>query len=217
MPKSYRQERAEFIARMRSEGMAMPDVLTLLRAATTIERVAVLDCNGWGDTSRAHRYFCNGSDACNSGDGAEPCEQHARSKRAEIRAAAACERSPARWRVVRRQWCGETNGPETNPATGASNWGRPELRWIAPVDMDDHDAGNAARAFVLKDQGQSVSHATKHGGYTIERAGFSCDPSGDPRGYTLKIHTPGMSWNTWGGQETGHGVPSRPVYASAAW
>jgi hypothetical protein len=32
--------------------------------------------------------------------------------------------------------------------------------------------------------------------------------SGDPRGYTVKLHLPSGRYNTWGGQEEGWGVPS---------
>lgn len=30
---------------------------------------------------------------------------------------------------------------------------------------------------------------------------------GDPRGYTVKIHFPSESFNTWGGKESGWGIP----------
>lgn len=42
-----------------------------------------------------------------------------------------------------------------------------------------------------------------------ESIGLHADCDGDPRGYTVKVHFPGgKHWNTWGGQETGYGVPN---------
>jgi hypothetical protein len=39
-------------------------------------------------------------------------------------------------------------------------------------------------------------------------AGMSVDIDGDPRGYVVKVHFPDGSYNTWGGRESGYGVPS---------
>jgi hypothetical protein len=39
--------------------------------------------------------------------------------------------------------------------------------------------------------------------------GFSADFSGDPRGYVVKLHLPSGAYNTWGGKESGYGVPTR--------
>lgn len=38
--------------------------------------------------------------------------------------------------------------------------------------------------------------------------GFSVDFSGDPRGYTVKVTLPTKAYNTWGGAESGWGVPT---------
>jgi hypothetical protein len=38
--------------------------------------------------------------------------------------------------------------------------------------------------------------------------GIKPDFQGDPRGYTVKVHLPTGVYNTWGGQESGFGVPS---------
>lgn len=39
--------------------------------------------------------------------------------------------------------------------------------------------------------------------------GLEADVDGDPRGYVVKLHLPGGSFNTWGGKESGYGVPTR--------
>lgn len=31
---------------------------------------------------------------------------------------------------------------------------------------------------------------------------------GDPRGYVVKLHLPNGAYNTWGGKESGYGVPA---------
>ncbi len=38
--------------------------------------------------------------------------------------------------------------------------------------------------------------------------GVTPDFGGDPRGYTVKIHLPSGAYNTWGGKESGYGVPA---------
>lgn len=38
--------------------------------------------------------------------------------------------------------------------------------------------------------------------------GFDVNFSGDPRGYTVKITLPTKRYNTWGGEESGWGVPT---------
>jgi hypothetical protein len=45
--------------------------------------------------------------------------------------------------------------------------------------------------------------------------GVTPDFSGDPRGYTLKLHLPNGQYNTWGGAPVGYGVPSS--YREAIW
>ena len=37
--------------------------------------------------------------------------------------------------------------------------------------------------------------------------GIKADFGGDPRGYAVKLHLPGGAYNTWGGAESGWGVP----------
>lgn len=37
--------------------------------------------------------------------------------------------------------------------------------------------------------------------------GLTVDFGGDPRGYTVKLHLPNGAYNTWGGKESGYGVP----------
>lgn len=37
--------------------------------------------------------------------------------------------------------------------------------------------------------------------------GIKPDFGGDPRGYTVKLHLPTKRYNTWGGAESGWGVP----------
>jgi hypothetical protein len=39
--------------------------------------------------------------------------------------------------------------------------------------------------------------------------GFSVITSGDPRGYVLRVIFPSGAYNTWGGKESGYGVPTR--------
>src|SRR5688572_21096280 len=43
---SYQKERDEFIARMSAAGMRLDDAQTLLRYASTLQRLAVAQCNG---------------------------------------------------------------------------------------------------------------------------------------------------------------------------
>lgn len=38
---------------------------------------------------------------------------------------------------------------------------------------------------------------------------FKADIGGDPRGYVVKLHFPSGAYNTWGGKESGYGVPTR--------
>lgn len=38
--------------------------------------------------------------------------------------------------------------------------------------------------------------------------GIKVELGGDPRGYTCKLHLPSKRGNTWGGSESGYGVPS---------
>ncbi len=40
-----------------------------------------------------------------------------------------------------------------------------------------------------------------------ETIGCTVQFSGDPRGYTVKLHLPSGRYNTWGGFESGYGVP----------
>jgi hypothetical protein len=42
-----------------------------------------------------------------------------------------------------------------------------------------------------------------------DRINLKIDCGGDPRGYTVKIHFPDGSYNTWGGVESGYGIPQR--------
>ena len=37
--------------------------------------------------------------------------------------------------------------------------------------------------------------------------GLKIETGGDPRGYTVKLHLPNGAYNTWGGKESGYGVP----------
>ena len=37
--------------------------------------------------------------------------------------------------------------------------------------------------------------------------GLRPDFGGDPRGYTVKVHLPNHAYNTWGGRESGWGIP----------
>lgn len=37
--------------------------------------------------------------------------------------------------------------------------------------------------------------------------GLRVELGGDPRGFTVKIHFPSGKYNTWGGRESGYGVP----------
>ena len=39
--------------------------------------------------------------------------------------------------------------------------------------------------------------------------GIVADFGGDPRGYTVKLQLPSGAYNTWGGQESGYGIPQR--------
>ena len=45
------------------------------------------------------------------------------------------------------------------------------------------------------------------------RHGLKVETGGDPRGYTVKIHFPEGNYNTWGGTESGYGVPSTAIGA----
>jgi len=38
---------------------------------------------------------------------------------------------------------------------------------------------------------------------------FRIECGGDPRGYTVKLFFPDASYNTWGGRESGYGVPQK--------
>lgn len=40
-----------------------------------------------------------------------------------------------------------------------------------------------------------------------EPFGIVPDFGGDPRGYTVKLHLPSKRYNTWGGEESGYGIP----------
>lgn len=40
----------------------------------------------------------------------------------------------------------------------------------------------------------------------LEKYGLSCTINADPRGYSIYIHFPDKSSNTWGGAETGWGI-----------
>ena len=40
-----------------------------------------------------------------------------------------------------------------------------------------------------------------------EPLGIVPDFGGDPRGYTVRLHLPTGAYNTWGGRESGFGVP----------
>jgi hypothetical protein len=40
-----------------------------------------------------------------------------------------------------------------------------------------------------------------------DRNAWLPDFGGDPRGYTVKVHLPNHAYNTWGGAESGYGVP----------
>ena len=40
-----------------------------------------------------------------------------------------------------------------------------------------------------------------------EQIGVKAYFGGDPRGYTVKLHLPSGAYNTWGGAESGYGVP----------
>lgn len=42
-----------------------------------------------------------------------------------------------------------------------------------------------------------------------DAAPFKVTTSGDPRGCCVKIHFPSGAYNTWGGPESGWGVPTR--------
>jgi len=39
--------------------------------------------------------------------------------------------------------------------------------------------------------------------------GVTVDTSGDPRGFCVKLMLPSGKYNTWGGAESGYGVPTR--------
>jgi hypothetical protein len=41
--------------------------------------------------------------------------------------------------------------------------------------------------------------------------GFRVDCGGDPRGYTVRIYFPDGTYNTWGGKESGYGVPQGEI------
>ena len=43
----------------------------------------------------------------------------------------------------------------------------------------------------------------------LNGSGVTADFSGDPRGYVVKLHLPSGKYNTFGGLESGYGVPTR--------
>ncbi len=42
-----------------------------------------------------------------------------------------------------------------------------------------------------------------------EECNVKVDCGGDPRGFTVKLFLPDGSYNSWGGKESGYGVPTR--------
>lgn len=79
----------------------------------------------------------------------------------------------------------------------AKTHGRIQERWCS------EEMSESLTRRVERREKQIEALITRH----AESLGCKVHFDGDPRGYTVKLFLPTGDWNTWGGKESGYGVP----------
>lgn len=182
-----------FMVQMSKEGVDAWDATTIIQKAKRIERAAIKDCNV--------ECLCKHKEIPNE-DPSKPsewvisrmCRMHKMEENAEKAIEAICAKAPKRWRVVvepLKDREGHRRGSRMVVfigKVGGRRW--PCDNWVAAKNID----------------GKRTWHKDQE--VTIEHVGMTADFTGDPRGYTTKLHLTSGGWNTWGGFESGWGVPT---------
>ncbi len=208
---SYQRERDEFIAKASSEGLDLPTITKLLRYASTLQRLAVAQCNGdWPYNGGRDRPSC--SCAFIDHQHGDSCAKQKAWFDALYTVCPKCGTSGVRksamrsYVTVERTDEGKVKYRERH--TMCPDCRTQELvRALLPVPREVTCPSCNGDGIGKRDSAAGVCNRCI--GTKLIRADMTPIFQGDPRGAVLRLATPGYPWSDDGSKGYGLYVPAR--------